>query len=66
MDAPQHGGKSVQDDAQSFMDEDDVREYRLHHWLNDTAVNSRLLQDARADSPVLGFDHILQLDSNKV
>jgi hypothetical protein len=66
MDAPPHGGQSVQDDAQSFMDEDDVREYRLHHWLTETAVSVRLLQDVRADSPVLGFDHTLHLDSNKV
>lgn len=60
MDAPTNG------DGHSIMDEDDVREYRLHHWLNETAVTARLMQDARADSPVLGFDHTLQLDSNKV
>lgn len=49
------------DDAQSYMDEDDVREVRLHHWLSETE-SARLMQESahsRADSPVLGFDHFL-------
>jgi hypothetical protein len=54
------------------MDEDDVREVRLYHWLSETA-GTRFMQDSaltRADSPLLGFDHHLtqpyDLDSNKV
>ncbi|KAF5349296.1 hypothetical protein D9756_009365 [Leucocoprinus leucothites] len=50
----------AEDDTQSFMDEDDVREVRLHHWLSETA-SAQLMQDSaltRADSPLLGFDHL--------
>lgn len=61
------------DDAQSYMDEDDVREVRLHHWLSETVVGARLMQDStltRADSPLLGIDHphsqIQESESGKV
>ncbi|KXN86654.1 hypothetical protein AN958_09832 [Leucoagaricus sp. SymC.cos] len=65
MDAPLHDDPNrlsiIDDDAQSYMDEDDVREVRLHHWLSETA-SAKLMQDStltRADSPLLGFDHHL-------
>ncbi len=45
--------------SQGVQDATDGHEYRLQHWLSETAFNTRLMKDVRADSPVLGFDHTL-------
>lgn len=58
----------VDDDAESYVDEDDVREVRLHHWINDTESIGAMEDNeaARADSPLLGFDHLAPMSANKV
>jgi len=50
----------VDSDAESYVDEDDLREVRLHHWLNDSESIDRMEDNevTRADSPLLGFDHL--------
>jgi len=50
----------VDDDAESYVDEDDLRDIRLHHWL-DNSESRDMMEDSevtRADSPLLGFDHL--------
>jgi len=45
-----------------------VREVRLHHWINDTESIGAMEDNeaARADSPLLGFDHLAPMSANKV
>lgn len=49
----------VDDDAESYVDEDDLEEVRLHHWLDDGECIDMMKDsgETRADSPLLGFDH---------